>query len=267
MNNMRLDDAVIDFEVRFAGDPILLIHGAVVADSYEPMIAASPALRDHQVLRYHRRGFGNSTQPDGPRSINDEVDDAVALLDHLAIDRAHVIGHSLAGLIALQLAADAPDTVSSLTLLEPALLTVPAGEVFAAGAGPAAELFDSGDHPGALTAFLTLVGGDDAMSRLSHLPPGATAQAMDDLATLFTSDLNALGSFSIDEAHARRITAPTLLIRGTDSPPVFQQAIELLEQWIPHTSTHVLDGASHFLQMEQPSQAADAITDFLALNG
>ncbi|MGI9624782.1 MAG: alpha/beta fold hydrolase [Acidimicrobiales bacterium] len=263
MTTMTVSDSTIDYQDRFDGEPVLLIHGAVVADSYEQMIAASDELQAMRLVTYHRRGFGTSTQPDQPRTIVEEAGDALALLDHLDIANAHVVGHSLAGLIAIQIAIDSPQRVHSLTLLEPAFVSVPSGANFAAGVEPSAKLYDDGDLPGALGAFLALVGGDNPMARLVNLPNEATSQAVADLATLFTSDLNALSTFELDESTAARTAIPTLIVRGTDSPAVFQEAADLLTQWLPNISTHTLNGSSHFLQMEQPSAAATALARFI----
>ena len=61
-------------------------------------------------------------------------------------ESAHVAGHSYCGLIGIQLALDAPEAVHSLALFEPALLTGPAGQAFAEGAGPIVDLYQGG-HP------------------------------------------------------------------------------------------------------------------------
>ena len=82
-----------------------------------------PALTDrYRVLNYHRRGFAGSTAGSEPASIADHAADALALMRHVGFERAHVVGHSLGGAIALQLALDAPEAVRSLVLLEPALM-------------------------------------------------------------------------------------------------------------------------------------------------
>ena len=84
-------------------------------------VVAEPALKRFQRIRYHRRGLGGSARPvaTGPTSVAVQTEDAARLLDHLGADRAHVMGHSLGGAIALELAAQYPTRVASLALLEP----------------------------------------------------------------------------------------------------------------------------------------------------
>src|SRR4030095_8342252 len=98
---------------------MLLIHGAHLADALQPLVA-EPALERFQRIRYHRRGLRGSTRPAGnePTSGDTQAQDAAGLLDHLGVDRAHVVGHSFGGAIALELAAQHPTRVTSLVLLE-----------------------------------------------------------------------------------------------------------------------------------------------------
>jgi 3-oxoadipate enol-lactonase len=64
----------LEFEVRGIGEPVILIHGSVAADTYLPMIS-EPSLNGYQIMRYRRRGFGNSTHPASVISIRDQADD------------------------------------------------------------------------------------------------------------------------------------------------------------------------------------------------
>ena len=84
-------------------------------------------------------------------SVADHAADAAALLDHLGIARAHVVGHSSGAAVAAQLALDEPDRVATLVLLELSLLSVPSGEAFLEAAAPVFDAYASGDHEGALS--------------------------------------------------------------------------------------------------------------------
>lgn len=102
------------------GQPVLFIH-AGTATAYSPLMTHPALVARHRLVRYHRRGYAGSDRFDGATSIAAHVQDATRLLDHLGIESAHVVGHSGSGLIALQLALDAPQVVRSLVLEEPAL--------------------------------------------------------------------------------------------------------------------------------------------------
>ena len=137
MEHAKVNGVELAYEVVGSGEPMLLIHGAHLADALQPLVT-EPALERFQRIRYHRRGLGGSTCPvdAGPTSVAVQAKDAVGLLDHLGVDRAHVVGTPLGGAIALELAAQHPTRVASLVLLEPALLTTPAGAAFARAVAP-----------------------------------------------------------------------------------------------------------------------------------
>src|SRR5918994_1872097 len=82
------------------------VHGADLADAMRPLVEDS-ALDRFQRIRYHRRGVGGSSCP--PETLATTVavhaEDAVGLLEHLGVDRAHVVGHSSGGSIALEIAS------------------------------------------------------------------------------------------------------------------------------------------------------------------
>src|SRR5205807_1605086 len=117
-----------------------------------------------------------STHPDRPLSIAEQAADCRALMGALGIDRAHVVGHSFGGLIALQLALDAPAVVYSLVLLEPALLAVPSLPLFLAAMGPVVGSYQAGDKAGAVDAFLRTVVGPDYRTGLDEVIPGGYEQ-------------------------------------------------------------------------------------------
>ncbi|MEX2237340.1 MAG: alpha/beta hydrolase [Dehalococcoidia bacterium] len=159
MERATVNGVELEYEVKGSGDPLLLIHGAHVADLIAPLMS-QPALADRcQLIRYHRRGFAGSTHTPPPVSISYQAADAAALLAHVGIERAHIAGHSYGGSIALQLAVERPDLVHSLALLEPALLMVPAGESFFQQVGPSIEAHASGEKEKAVGAFLAVVSG------------------------------------------------------------------------------------------------------------
>lgn len=104
------------YRLRGAGPPVLLAQGTGIhGDGWDPQVAAlAPRFR---CLTFDNRGMGRSQPQAGPLTVARMADDALALLDACGIDRAHVIGHSLGGAIAIELALRAPARVASLSLL------------------------------------------------------------------------------------------------------------------------------------------------------
>src|SRR2546428_3788570 len=136
MNRAQIDGRELEYEVRGAGEPVVLVHGSHIADAFAPLLA-EPALTDrYRLILYHRRGFAGSTHPDGPLSIAQQATDCRALMQHLGVPGAHAVGHSYGGAIALQLALHAPQAVPFLSLFGPSLLAVPPAPPVFAAVGP-----------------------------------------------------------------------------------------------------------------------------------
>jgi signal transduction histidine kinase len=110
----------LEYEIRGAGSSVSLIHLSPCADSFATLMD-QPALAGYQLIHHHRRGYAGSSQSAGPVAIADQAADLVGFLDSLGVRRAHIVGHSYGGLVALQLALDRPDLVESLALMESAL--------------------------------------------------------------------------------------------------------------------------------------------------
>src|SRR5512135_1487030 len=118
MEHLKIDDAMIEYQVQGHGEPVLLIHPSLIADGLDRPLLAQPELASrYQFIHYHRRGWMGSTLGPEPLTIACLASDAVMLLRYLGVSTAHVVGHSIGGLIALQLALDAPKLVYSLALL------------------------------------------------------------------------------------------------------------------------------------------------------
>jgi pimeloyl-ACP methyl ester carboxylesterase len=90
----RIDGSELAYDVTGSGNPVLLIHGSVLADAFLPLLA-EPGLADrYRVITYHRRGYGRSARAIPPLPIARQAADARSLLAHLGIERAHVVGRS-----------------------------------------------------------------------------------------------------------------------------------------------------------------------------
>jgi len=256
----RVNGVELEYEVRGSGEPVLLIHGSHIARSFLPLVARQELTERYSFIRYHRRGFLGSTPVRGPVSIVDQAADARALLEHLDITPAHVVGHSYGGPIALQLAADAPQLVHSLVLLEAALLSVPRAQGVVDLVRAAGERYRMGDWEVAQDLFL---GSPEERAVVARNVPGALDQALRDTDTYFGVEAPAHETWQFGAEQAHPITVPTLFVLGTRSSKLYVECCEQIQEWMPQTQTAVLEDATHLLHIMQPAGAARILLDFL----
>ena len=195
-----------------------------------------------------------------PLTFSQEAANFRALTRHLGLERAHVVGHSASGCIALQIALEIPDSVHSLALLEPALLAVPSPPEVPR----ALELYRAGETAAAVDTFIRGTCGPDYRAVLEKAIPGAVDQALADADTFFRHELPALRQWSFGPDEARRVRQPVLAVVGEKSDSRFYQRQQLLLEWLPNVEPFVLPGAGHLLHLENPGGMADGLAAFLA---
>ena len=270
MKRAPVEGGYLEYETQGSGEPVLLIHGGVIAASYLP-IMREPALARFRLIRYHRRGYAGSTKPERgvSLSIAQQAADAAALLRHLGIERAHVVGHSYGGVIALQLALDAPRVVHSLSLLEPAMVRfVPSGNEFGKQTiEPALARYQAGDHAGALDTFMRNVVAPDWKSAVERTIPGAPEQAARDVRTTFEVETPALAEWDFDRQKAGTISQPILHVVGSESLAIFQEIGKMLHSSFPQQVDDLtVSGAAHGLHQmggRHSTTVAEGIAAFL----
>jgi pimeloyl-ACP methyl ester carboxylesterase len=262
VERVAVDGAELKVVVQGSGEPVVLIHGSVLADEFAPL-AAEPELRDYRLIRYHRLGYGGSAGAPGRASVKRDAADCRAVLAALDVEKAHVAGKSYGGAVALQLAVDAPDLVHSLALLEPALLAVPSAAQVAEAVAPIGRTYAAGDAAAAVDAFMALVWGPSWRDWVERRVPGGGTQGERDAAATFESDLPALQAWRFDAEDAQRVDVPVLLVSGTASGPLFEEIRDLVHAWFPQTEEELLADANHGFPITHPRELATALAAFL----
>jgi 3-oxoadipate enol-lactonase len=249
----------IAWERRGAGEPLLLIHGLGYARwGWEPV--ADGLAEAHEVVLFDNRGIGESDAPTGPYAVQDLALDAVAVLDAAGLERAHILGTSLGGMIALQLVLDHPARVDKLVLA----CTTPGG----AGSAPMPErtvrlLSEAQGLPAeiALRRFVENAFAphpDPAQIERIMRHRIATAQSP----AAWAAQAAAGAAFDVWK-RLGEIHAQTLVLTGDQDAVVDPKNSDLLAARIPQTQLEVFAGGGHLFFWEQPDRFVDAVTEFL----
>jgi len=267
METAKVNGVELEYEVTGTGEPVLLIGTGPIADSFLPFCTDEVLVARHRLIRYHQRGQVGSTPHPGPVDFAAYAADAAALLDQLGTGRAHVAGHSTGAIIALQLAADRPDLVHTLALLEPPLAGAPSAGAFFAKAGPALAAYGAGDRAGAMAAFLSAVSGlgwEACRTVIDTHVPGGVAQAIRDADTVFGGYLPAITAWEFGPEQAATIAQPVLSVLGAETERWFADGHELLRAWFPQVEACPIAGAAHLLHLQRPAPVAQGVAAFFA---
>ncbi|MCA9974931.1 MAG: alpha/beta fold hydrolase [Anaerolineales bacterium] len=116
MPTIRTKEMTFYYEEAGQGEPLLLLHGLGSSTADWPLQMESFAAR-YRVIAVDLRGHGRSTKPPGPYSIPMFCTDIIHFLEVMKIASAHILGISLDGMIAFQLAVSSPETVKSLVIV------------------------------------------------------------------------------------------------------------------------------------------------------
>ena len=263
MERARVNGIEIAYELRGAGIPIVMIHGA---QGDQTMFAglASAFAPDYRVLTFNQRGSGLSEKPDMPYSIAMLADDTAALMDHLSIASAHIIGVSMGGMIAQEFALRHPTKVRALVLG----CTTPGGPKSIRLGGDALNSAYS-------TQPMTAEERGKALAEAAFTK-GYVARHPEIVASMIESRRNR----PIDTAafpHRMKaamehdtydrlgeIRCPTLVITGKDDALISWENSRLLAEHIKGAEEVILEPAGHCFWLEQPEQSRDAMAGFLS---
>ena len=204
-----------------------------------------------RVVAYDFRGNGDSGEPPGPCTMATFVEDTIAVLDELGVERSHVYGQSFGGMVAQELALAHPERVRSLILActhcgGTHMVPAPRDPV------PKAEPWRSLYSPGFPGAHPQHVDEDLRVgARQPRHPVGGRRQ------------WEAMQAFdTYDRLPA--IATPTLVLHGTEDQLVAPENAEVLVSRISGAELHWLEGAGHLYHSEQADAADAAVLDFIA---
>jgi pimeloyl-ACP methyl ester carboxylesterase len=259
MTEMKFADAAagpLAYVRRGEGQPLLLVMGVAGHHGMwsEAFLAALAERFD--VVAFDNRGIGQSARAEDGLTLGDLSADAVAVMDHLGWDSAHVVGISMGGAIAQLVALDHPERVRTLTL---GCTWAEGSDAWAPGVGKLAEAATSGDAGTAARLMFE-----------ANVSPGFAAESgrFKEFAEIAGS-IKVPGPVVLMQMNAAvahdatdrlgTLELPTLVVHGTSDDIIKHQAGERLAAAIPGAKIDLWDGVGHLFFWEQPQRAADAI--------
>lgn len=270
------------YEEKGTGKPVVFVHG--IPTDYRAWSAQTePFSQAHRVVAISRRyAAPNSRQGDlADSTVENNAADLKGLIEKLGIGPVDLVGHSYGGFVAAYLAADHPDLLRSLVLVEPAVSTLlvtnqksPA-QLFAlllrnpsvalaarrfqrVSLVPSLKALDTGDLGKAVE--LNVDGVQDLPGAYGKMPEKARRMVLDNARTI--AELRTeFPRFTAKEA--RKISARTLVVSGESSSLWLRRIGELLTRAIPKSETARVPRARHFPHMENPEVFNEKVLAFL----
>jgi 3-oxoadipate enol-lactonase len=242
-----------------AGEPLLLIQGMSGTHLSWGVPFATDLARDFDLVAYDHRGIGRSDRVDDPFSIADLAQDAVGLLDELGWERAHVLGISMGGMVAQELALQHPERIRSLALGctycgGPGSAMAPQSTLERLSAGML-----SGDRERAIrTAFEVNVSAAFAAQDGAYDVFRAMAKSLPAPVPVIMMQLQAIAAHDTS-ARLPSLALPTLVVHGDEDQMLPAENGRLIASLVPDAQLEIFAGVGHMFWWEQPARAAELV--------
>ena len=250
----------INFTIQGQGEPVVLIHGFTANTIMQWGVPGviSHLSKDYQVIALDNRGHGKSDKPHDPKQYGPEmVLDAIRLLDHLKIKKAHIVGYSMGGFITNYLVANHPERIISATL-GGAGWSKPGDTSRQEVMDELAESLDAGKGIGPLIVALTPADrpkpSEEQIATVNQLIMAANDQKA------LAACIRGMGNMAVPEAKLRANKVPTLAIIGELDP--LKLGVDELEDVMSNLKVEVIEGADHMTAFRSPKFSED-LTAFL----
>jgi pimeloyl-ACP methyl ester carboxylesterase len=240
-----------------SGSPVLLLHG--LGSCKEDWSEQVPALQgEHLVVRYDQRGHGASALAKATFTMSDLAKDAAALIESLRLGPCHVVGLSLGGMVAFELALAAPDLVRSLVIVNsgPEVVARTAGERWSLLARKVLTLVLPQRWMGALLARRLFPRADQKAMRERFVLRFAGNHKPSYLRTV-----SAILGWSV--AHRLdTLTQPTLVVSGDRDYTGVDRKMEYVRR-MPRATLQVIADSGHATPIDQPEAFNRVVSEFL----
>ena len=254
----------MNFKEQGEGQTVVLIHG--LFGSLDNLgLLARPLSEQYRVISVDLRNHGASFHSD-EMSYPQQGADVIALLDHLALDKVSLVGHSMGGKVAMQVAKQAPARVDRLVVADIAPVAYPHARhqnVFAGLNATLANPPQSRAEAEALLAQYVEIPGVRQFLLKSFAKTEAGWAWRFNVPALERNYANIMG-WPDDE---RRFEGPTLFIKGGESDYMLPEYTGAAMAQFPAAKARVIAGTGHWLHAEKPVLFNKLVVDFLSTGG
>ena len=250
------------------GPAVLLLHASSSASGqWKPLI--DDLSQDHRVVAPDRQGYGGSAPlpaPVGSAILHDaaQMTELVGRLAQETGGPVHVVGHSSGGVVAALTARAARDDTASLTLIEPVLAHLAAGDPdvadFLAVGDQVMAQARAGDAAASAPAFIDYWNGPGAWDALPDGQQAYIAATMDRVAKEFCAMRRLASPAAADLA---ALDLPVLLLQGTRTTPAAAAIMARLRALLPDATAAAIGKAGHMSPLTHPAAVNPFITGFL----
>ena len=258
----KTENLNVYYEIIGHGPPLVMIRG--VGSNVDHWYEQVPVLsRKYQLLVFDNRGIARSSDPGGSFSTKDMAADTVALMEAVGIKKAHVLGYSMGGMIAQELALAYPDKINGLILV-------------ATDCGISLRIEARPEYDRLFTEMIRLGTNEAKTAATACLFAKQTFESRPDIiqryaevSLRFPAPQETLKrqweAISRHDACGRlqNITAPTLVITGSEDVLIPPENSRVMAERIPDAQLCSIDGGGHLFVVEQPQQFNEAVIGFL----
>lgn len=254
----RLNGIVLHFDVRGGADKPPLVFSNSLGTDFRIWDAVAARLENrYRIVRYDKRGHGLSEATPAPYAMTDHVNDLAALLDHLGIGKAAVVGLSVGGVIAQGLAAMRPELVTALVLCDTAH-KIGTDELWNARIEAVTTKGIAAIADGVMERWFTPAYRSPDNADFAGYTAMLTRTPVDG----YAGTCAALRDADLTES-TRALKVPTLCIvgdqDGSTPPELVRQTADLIEG----ARFEIVEDAGHIPCIEQPDKTAELIGTFL----
>ena len=252
------------------GEPLVFIHGSW-GDHHNWDRVTGELSQTFRVITYDRRGHSQSERLSEQGSLEEDVDDLVALIEYLQLSPAHIIGNSGGAAVALKTAAQHAALFQTLVIHEPPLFgllkNVPEAQPFLTEVNSrikaVVSLLEKGENDEAAKRFVeTIAFGPGAWQQL----PSNVQKTFFYNAPTFLDETKDPDNLELKIEQLVQFSRAALLTSGTQSPPFFVMVLDQLAKALPHAKRKIIEGAGHVPHLSHPEQYIQLVKEFCSTN-